>query len=264
MKANWKIALMCVATLAFVACKNDNPDDPEDPNGGGGKEPAGYVSPINVKDKSVADWDELDQTKVSVADMTAEPYYPGLKQLKVYSDGVYINYMLVIDPAIYSSHAGHPDGMHIYLDIDLSDETGGFFDSFADAAVDLMMEGPLFDESGVPVPYAPNLEQWVGPEGSAYLPSERDTNAKGSWEDSWSLINTIKGESQFIGEDIVEGRILVDYISTKFSPEGFGIGVDIQQGWETVGLLPQLDAAGENGEFIGRTNMLYVAFDKAE
>lgn len=263
MKANWKIALMCLTMVAFaVSCKPKN--QPTDP----GTTPStdsvpsvdpGYVSPINVKDNSVADWDALDQTKVAVANVTAEPYFSGLKQLKVYSDGIYINYMLVFDPTIYTSHVGAKDGMHIYMNIDNSAETGGFFDLFADAAVDLMFEGALFDDMGNAIPYAPTMYKWNGNEGG--LPSERDVK---DWDTDWEEVGSIKGESQMVGDNIIEGRLVVGLISDKFADEGFGIGFDIQQNWGEVGLLPQLDAQGEEGEFIGRTNMLFVPFDESE
>lgn len=235
----------------MVACNEKNP--PSGGGEGGGEEPTGYESPINVKDNSVADWDALDQSKVAVSNITAMPYWDGLKQVKVYSDGVYINYMLVYDPAKYTSHIGMADGMHIYLDVDLNDQTGGFFDSFADAAADIMMEGALYDDLGNPIPYSPTLHRWGGQEGG--LPSERI-----GW-DVWEPIRTMTGESQFVGDSIIEGRLLCDLISNDFSPEGFGFGVDLQQNWENIGMLPQLDAQGAEGEQIGRTNMLKVIFD---
>ena len=266
MKANWKIALMCLTMVAFaVSCNPKN--QPTDPSTTPSTDSVpsvdpGYVSPINVKDNSVADWDALDPTKVAVANVTAEPYFAGLKQLKVYSDGVYINYMLVFDPTIYTSHVGAKDGMHIYMNIDNSAETGGFFDLFADAAVDLMFEGELFDDQGNPVPYSPTMHRWVGQEGG--LPSERNCDAAGGWDVAWEAAGSVKGESQLIGNNIIEGRLVIGLISDKFAAEGFGIGFDIQQNWEGVGLLPQLDAQGEQGEFIGRTNMLFVPFDESE
>lgn len=267
MKANWKMALMCLTMVAFVACNPKNPatdpgtDPSKDTVPGGGDDP-GYVSPISVKDHSVADWDALDPTKVAVANVTAEPYFDGLKQLKVYSDGIYINYMLVFDPNIYKSHIGAKDGMHIYMNIDNSDATGGFFDLFADAAVDLMFEGELFDDQGNAVPYSPTMHRWVGQEGG--LPAERNADAAGGWDVAWEPAGSVKGESQIVGDNIIEGRLIVGLISDKFAAEGFGIGFDIQQNWGEVGLLPQLDAQGDEGEFIGRTNMLFVPFDESE
>ena len=259
MKANWKIALMCVATLAAVACNKKDKNEPEE-GGSGGGEPTGYVSPINVKDKSAADWDALDPNTVAIATVTAEPYFPALKELRVYSDGVYINYLLTYDPSEYTSHVGAKDGMHVYLNVDNTDETGGFFDLFADAAVDYMLEGALFDDSGSPIPYAPTLYKWMGQEGG--LPAERNVDDNGGWDVVWEAGGSVKGESQLIGNNMIEGRLLVDQISNKFAEEGFGIGIDIQQNWGGVGLLPQIDAQGEQGESIGRTNMLYVPFNE--
>ena len=259
MKANWKIALMCVATLAAVACSKKDKNDPEE-GGGGSSVPTGYVSPVNVKDKSAADWDALDSTKVAIAKLTAEPYYSALKELRVYSDGVYINYLLTYDPAEYTSHVGAKDGMHIYLNVDNTDETGGFYDLFADAAVDYMLEGALFDDFGSSIPYAPTLHKWVGQEGGQ--PIERDVDGNGGWDVVWEAGGSVKGESQLIGNNMIEGRLLVDQISNKFAEDGFGIGFDIQQNWGGAGLLPQIDAQGEQGEFIGRTNMLFVPFSE--
>ena len=260
MKANWKIALMCLTMVAFVACKDKNPATNPGTTPSTDSVPSvdpGYVSPINVKDNSVADWDALDPTKVAVANVTAEPYYDGLKQLKVYSDGVYINFILVFDPAKYVSHTPN-DALHMYLDVDHSDATGGFFDEFADAAADLMFEGSLFDDFGNPIPYSPSMYKWIGQEGGQ--PSERI-----GWEEGWGEpIGTVKGENQFVGDSIIEGRLIVGLISDKFAAEGFGIGFDLQQNFNSIGLLPQLDAQGEEGEFIGRTNMLFVPFDESE
>ena len=258
MKANWKIALMCFATLAFVACKNSKKsDEPTPPSPG--PDPS-YVSPIDVKDKSVADWDKLNQAKIAVANITAEPYWDGLKQLKVYADEVYIYYLLEYDPAQYTSHT-QADGMHVYFDMDNSDETGGFFDEFADAAADIMLEGPRWDDAtGTAISYMPTPYAWKGNAGPGTLPAERDVK---DWDADWEQAgNAVKGESQFVGDKYIEGRLLVDLIPGTFA-QTFGIGFDLQQNWNNIGLLPQLDAQGAEGEFIGRTNMLKVTFDKA-
>jgi len=264
MKANWKIALMCFATI-LVACEkkdaatNDNQGGSGE-GGGGGTTPSSYVAPLNVKDKSIADWDELDQSKVAVANITAEPYWDGLKQLKVYADEVYIYYLLEYDPAVYTSHVGKADGMHVYIDMDDSDETGGFFDEFADAAADIMLEGELYDDAGAAISYMPTPYSWKGTAGPGTLPSERDVK---DWDADWEEAGSaVKGESQFVGDKYIEGRLLIDLIPGTFDEERFGIGFDLQQNWNNIGLLPQLDAQGAEGEFIGRTNMLKVTFDK--
>lgn len=260
MKANWKIALMCFGTLAMVAC---NPNE----NGGNeGQEPSGYVNPINVKDNKIDDWNALKPAKVAVAEMPDAPYLSAMKLLKVYSDGIYLNFMMVVDKNEYASHIGHADGVHIYLDLDHSDATGGFYDLFADAAVDLMLEGPIFDDSGNPINYAPDICLWGGRTGGKAEERTVDIDGK-KWDQVWQKKNPIEAKSQFFEKDgdyIIEGQILIDYISNKFAEDGFGIGFDIQQGWQGIGLLPQLNATGDKGQFIGRTNMLYVPFDIPE
>ena len=250
MKTNWKIALMCLATIAMVACKKDkNPaTDPA-----GGVDPS-YVEKINVKDGSVADWEELDQTKVAVTNISPSPLWPALKQLKVYADEVYINYMLVFDPVLYESHTPS-DAMHIYMDVDHSNATGGFFDSFSDAGADLMFEGPLFDDLEMPIPYVPTAHKWIGPTGGT--PESR----VGDWKEVWEPAGTVSGSaSQFVGDNIIEGRLLIDLIPATFAADGFGIGFDLQQNWNNIGLLPQLNTP--NGTNVGRTTMLFVTFDK--
>lgn len=268
MKTNWKIALVCMTMLASIGCGNKNGGE-----GGSGavEPPSGYINPINVRDNSIADWDALDQSKVAKATVPDDPRLPAIKELRVYSDRIYLNYMLVVDPAEYPNHNGHQDGMHIFFDVDYNDATGGFYDLFSDAAVDVMTEGPLYDEAGTPIPYHPNVEKWVGPTGGR--PEDRITdNSPGedpdAWKRSWSLVaKDIDGKSQIFDKDgdlIIEGSILIDYISGNFADEGFGIGFEIQQGWAPVGLLPQVNAIGNMGELIGRTNMLYVPFDLSD
>lgn len=260
MKANWKIALMCFATI-LVACEkkdaatNDSQGGGNAGGGGGGDKPT-YVSPISVKDKSIADWDELDASKVAVSTITDMPLWPAIKQLKVYADEVYINYMLVIDPELYVSHTP-TDVMHIYMNSDNNTETGGFFDSFSDAGADLMFEAPLFDDMEYPISYSPTVHKWDGPQGKDGYSEEERT---GDWMVVWVASGTVKGESQFIGDSIIEGRLVVDLIPGGFADKEFGIGFDLQQNWENIGLLPQLNTP--NGINVGRTTMMYVKFDK--
>lgn len=260
MKANWKIALMCVTMVAFVSCNPKNPatNPGETPStdtvpgggqGGGGEEE--YTSPINVRDKSMADWDKLDPAKVAVATLPSDPLYTAIKKIMVYADNVYINYAVFYDPAEMVSRTPEGDGMHIYMDADNSDETGGYFDQFdaiGEGNTDLMFEGPIFDESGNGISYNPTVSAWAG-----------ELHGEG-WE--WELLpsgSTI-GASQFIGDSIIEGRLIKQYIPYEKWTDAFTIGFDIQQNWESVGLIPQGNTP--DGELIGRAKKLLVTFDK--
>ena len=243
MKTNWKIALMCLATIAFVACseKNQPIDEIID---------SSYVSPISVSDNSVADWDSLPAKYVAVSTIAENALWDGVKMVKVYADKVYINWMMVYDPAKYVKHR-EVDVMHLFMDIDHDETTGGYFDLFQDACADLMFEGPLFNEAGA-INYSPAVSEWVG-----------EVNGEG-WENNWNQIAaTIKGQSQFVGDSIIEARILRDNIpyKKKFNKEGFGFGITLTQNFEpaAVGFLPQ----GNNidGDKIGRKDMLFVPFN---
>lgn len=261
MKFNWKVALVCFATIAMIACKKDSKDEPSNSGtnvnpdttavdttgGGGGGE---YVSPISIKDKSIADWDKLDPAKVAIAEAPNDPLYTALKKIMVYADNVYINYVLIFDPAEITSRTPN-DGVHIYMNADNSDETGGYWDQFAPehmGNVDLMFEGPIFDDAGAKISYNPNVSAWAG-----------ELNGEG-WE--WEVLPSGSniGASQFVEEGIIEGRLIKQYIPWNKWADAFEIGFDMQQNWESVGLLPQANTP--DGEKIGRAEKLLVTFDK--
>ncbi len=245
MKTNWKVALMCLATIAMVACGDKNP-----PEGGGDGPDADYEAPIKVNDQSIADWDQLDQAKISEAVVPATPLYPALKKARVYADSVCIFYQLEFDPAQMVSHTD-ADALHIYINADNSDETGGYWDQFAPERkgdVDFMFEVHIWDGEGA-VQFATNYEYWSGP-----------TNGEGwTWTPNLEVSPKVSS-AQFVGGNIIEGRLVLELIPFKFNNVAFTIGFDIQQNWESVGLLPQANTP--NGEQIGRAEKLLVTFDK--
>ena len=242
MKLNWTIALMCAATLSFVACKDKN--EPEDDG-----LDVEYSAKISVNDQSIADWDSLKAENVYVSKITPNPLYDGLHMVKVYADEVYINWMMVFDPKKYVQHRD-VDQMHVFLDIDHSTKTGGYFDLFQDACADLMFEGAIYN-AGAPVPYSPSVYEWKG-----------EVNGI-DWE-NWSLLATMVGESQIVNDSTLEARLMIEKIpgKDKFSKEGFGFGVTLTQNFEpaAVGYLPQGDSP--DGENLGRLNLLSVKFTK--
>lgn len=248
MKTNWKIALMCITMLAVIACKPKNPA--EQPGGEGGESMFDYIPPIAINDKSVADWDKLDKSKVSEATCANLPYFPGLKKMKVYADSVCIFYMLEYDPQEMASHTD-VDGMHIYINADNNTETGGFWDLFAPinkGDVDIMFEGALWDADGNEFSYTPTFSTWSG-----------QTNGEGWLWAEKPVSNKVAG-SQLVGDNIIEGRLVLELIPFTFDKVAFEIGVDIYQNFESVGLLPQGDRP--DGDHIGRAKKLYVKFDK--
>ena len=256
MKLNWRIALCALATVVMVACKDKK--EVTDPGTDPGtqtedttkQQPTDYTSPIKINDKSIADWDKLDQSKVAVAKLPNDPLYTALKEIRVYADQVYINYIVIFDPEEMISHTPL-DVMHIYMNADNSDETGGYWDQF-DAPdqgnTDLMFEGPIWGDNSEQISYNPAVSVWAGAlNGEGWLWEEVD--AAGSL-----------GASQFVEDGIIEGRLIRQYIPWNKWTDAFEIGFDIQQNYESVGLLPQGNTP--NGELIGRARKLYVTFDK--
>lgn len=246
MKLNWTIALMCVATLTFVACKDKN-----QPDSGGDEPDVEYTPLISVTDKSIADWDKIDPSNVAVSKITPNALWGGVHMVKVYADEVYINWVMVFDPKKYEKHRD-VDGMHLFMDVDHSKTTGGYFDLFQDACADLMFEGSLYN-AGAPINYAPSVYKWQG-----------EVNGEGweGWGDN-TPIGTVKGESQFVNDSTLEARIMIENIpggKKQFNEEGFGFGITLTQNFQpdAVGFLPQGDTP--DGEHIGRLDMLFVKF----
>jgi len=201
---------------------------------------------ISAQDQTISDWDALPSEYVFESTCPENALWDGLKKIRVYADNEYINFILVYDPSKYVKHRP-VDAMHIFMDADNDSNTGGYFDLYADADADLMFEGSLFDDQGVAINYNPSVNEWSG-----------DVNGEG-WE--WTVIlGYIKAESQFIGDNIIEGRLKKSSIPWSYWKDQFGIGFALSQDWDMaeVGFLPQGNSP--DGELIGRTNKLKVTF----
>lgn len=248
MKVNWKLALLCLATLTMVACGDKNPAEYSDDDEG-----SDYESPIKINDHSIADWDALDPAKVAVSEITNDPLYTALKKIKVYADHVYINFILFYDPNEWKA-LSEEDFLHIYMNADNNDETGGYWDQF-DAPnqgnTDLMFEGVVWDAEGTTFSYnLPTVNKWAG-----------EPNDEG-WK--WEVLPTTGtvANTQIVEPGILEGRLTKKFIPFDKWTSAFEIGFDIQQNHESVGLLPQINTP--DGEHIGRSRKLYVEFDMSQ
>lgn len=243
MKANWKIALMCIATLAFVACENKNG------GGGGGNDPdpePEYEKAISVSDNSLADWDALPAEFVVSAVCPEDAAMLGLKSVKVYADQYYIFIQVEPNADDVTDLAWVP--FHVYIDTDNSDATGGYGDEFADANADILLEGAVFGNEDAKtfaeaaIPYGPAVFYWWGEVGASGW-DWTDPSVEHSADDGWGAIiaeGNLQGTtSQFVNGKI-EIEIMRELVPTKagWSETEFGIGFDIQQNWSSVGILP--------------------------
>ena len=266
MKANWKIALMCLATLAMVACKDKN--QPVGPGGGGeggGGEEEEYVNPISVSDNSAADWNALPTEYVVSATCPADAPLTGLKSVKVFADEVYINILIEYDPEDITDLSWVP--FHVYLNVDNSDATGGYGDQFLDANTDILLEGGIFGE-GNPISYNPAVFKWWGEVGENGWLWKDPAIGEGDASNFWGAIigegQANIGASQLLAGNKIEIQLLRELIPSGNAPgwseNEFGIGFDIQQNWESAGILPLVSPTDTNAN--GHTNKLQVKIKK--
>ena len=211
-----------------------------------GSTPPAEIPEIDVTDGSLADWDALPAEYVVSAVCPEGAALLGLKSVKVYATEMYIN--ILVEPNMDDIQDLSWVPFHVYLDIDNSDETGGYGDEFTDANADILCETAVFADE--PIAYNPAVFKWWGEVGGS------------GWE--WTDPSTTHDETDFWGAIIGEGQLPVgnsQYVDGKFeiqllrellgtvhpmSEEAFGIGFDIQQNWSSVGILPIGEDTEEN------------------
>lgn len=210
----------------------------------GGVTPPAGVPEISVTDNSLADWEALPKDKVVSYECPEGASLLGLKGVAVYATEMYIS--ILVEPNMDDITDLSWVPFHVYIDADNSDATGGYGDEFADANCDILCETGLWAE-GEPYNYNPGVYRWWGEVGAD------------GW-DYWTDPSVTHDASDFWGAIIGEGQLPVgasEYVDGKFeiqllrellatvpasgftmNNEEFGIGFDIQQNWNSVGILP--------------------------
>lgn len=262
MKANWKIALMCIATIAFVACKGKNTPTPPDVD-----PDEDFVSKVSVKDNSIAEWATLPAEFVASTTCPEEAALDALVSAKVYADKVYINILVEYDPEQIVDREW--PSFHVYLDADNSDATGGYSDEFLDANSEVLLETAIF-ANGEPHNYNPAVFRWWGEVGGAGWAWTEHWTEEGYYQDGdglkWGAIigedESPIGNSQIIDDKYIEIQLLRELIPADggWNEDQFGIGFDIQQNWTSVGVLP-IGVIGDDN-VTGHANKLKVNIDK--
>ena len=207
---------------------------------------------ISVTDNSIEDWDALPKDLVASCECPDAAAYLGLKGAAVYADEVYINVLVEYDPDEITDRAWTP--FHFYFNTDNSDETGGYGDQWNDANTDILMEGAVFaapeeGAEGAPCAYEPEVFAWTGEVGGT------------GWSWEGLTIAAPFCTSQHVG-NFIEFKMIRELIPTTagWNDSEFGIGFDIQQSWESVGILPIEAATDENPN--GHTVKLQVKINK--
>lgn len=211
---------------------------------GGVTPPPADIPEIDVTDGSLADWDALPAEYVVSAVCPENAALLGLKSVKVYATEMYIS--ILVEPNMDDIVDLEWVPFHVYLDVDNSDLTGGYGDEFTDANADLLCETAIF-ASGEPYSYNPAVFKWWGEVGGSGWSWKDPAIGEGDASNYWGAMI---GEGQLpVGNsEYVDGKfeiqLLRELLATAcwegvtLSNEEFGIGFDIQQNWESVGILP--------------------------
>ena len=217
----------------------------------GGVTPPAEIPEIKVDDNSLADWDALPAEFVASAVCPENAALLGLKSVKVYATEMYIN--ILVEPNMEDITDLEWVPFHVYIDLDNSDATGGYGDEFTDANADILCESAIFS-AGEPYAYNPAVFKWWGEVGADGW-NWTDPSVEHDGSDFWGAII---GEGQLpVGNsEYVDGKfeiqLLRELLATvpasgfTMNNEEFGIGFDIQQNWNSVGILPIGEDTEEN------------------
>lgn len=228
------LAMTASILMVSVSCNKNNDDDEEE-----GGEDTEYVAPIKI-DGEFADWAKLDGTKIASATCDKDATKTALKLVKVYADPVYVFVYFEWDKDQIShkpeSSAGAGDNedvpFHCYINTDGDASTGGYGDQFSDACTELLFEGFIYPGGASIGSYEPGVFEWTG-----------DVNGTG-W--SWNDLGEFNGLCAGAGiEGKYEFQIARELMPKKLA-DNFSIGFDIQQSWDSVGILPNSHVTDEN------------------
>ena len=224
------------------------------------------VPEISVTDGSLADWEALPKDKVFSCECPEGAALLGLKGVAVYATEMYISILVEPDMEEITDLSWVP--FHVYIDLDNSDLTGGYGDEFADANCDILCETGLWAE-GEPCVYNPGVYRWWGEVGADGWDYWTDPSTTHDASDGWGAI-IAEGALPVGASELVDGKfeiqLLRELLATvpasgfTMNNEEFGIGFDIQQNWNSVGILPCASPTEENPS--GKAAKLKVKINK--
>ena len=226
------MSLLAVAAIICVSCGKDpkptpGPDGPDDPTPEPEPEPT-YVAPITI-DGDFSDWAKLDASKMCIATCAAEPAWSALKVMKIYMDEVYMFVYFEYDDSQLPDKSDVQG--HVYFDSDCDDTTGGCNNQFIPGCIEYMGEGHFYRSDAVSS-FDPSISAWIG------------EPLAGGWD--WETVYP-SGSGIFNG-DGGNGKYEMAMLREMFPELGdeFGFGMDIQQTWNSVGVLPNAELNDEN------------------
>lgn len=233
--------MMALAAVFVLSCNKpeDNKKTDKKDNQEKQEEEPDYEPPIKI-DGDFSDWQKIDASKMCIAECAPDSPWKGLTTLKVFMDEMYMFvYFEFVDASI-------PDKSdvqcHIYIDADNNPETGGCNNQFMPGCIEYMGEGHIF-RSDAFSSFDPSLSVWVG------------EPLAGGWD--WEELIP-SGSGLFTGEgsgNAYEMAMMRSGIADL--GDVFGFGMDIQQGWASVGVLP--NASIDEYNTTGKAALLVVS-----
>ena len=187
------------------------------------------AEPLVKIDGDFSDWDNLDESQVAVSTCDPEANWTALKTMKVYVDANAVYVLLEFDPDQIWVRDWVP--VHIFLDADSDDATGGYGDQYTTPTMEWCLEGAIYAESEF-CSYDAMLYHWTGMVGDSGW----------CWDDC--LYNGFTSGAGY--GDKYEIAIHKELCQDIQFAVTFGIGVDIQQNWMSVGVLPNAACTDDN------------------
>ena len=202
-----------------------------------------YQGSITV-DGDFSDWDELSANDCYTVRCAPDTYYTALKEMKVYDNPFYIYIYIQFDPdqLDYSNVS-----MHIAFNSDGNIHTGGY-NWWSDMCIDYMLESFIYlDNQSCPF------------ESGIWAFGDEPNSPFWDW-------NEVVDPASGLGRSCVNGdryelalskAVLMNW--GVHLAQTYGIGIDIERDWSTVGVLPNTDATDYNPK--GAAPMLYIGPD---
>ena len=239
--------LAMIAMICFVSCtkgnddnkqnNNNNNNQSEQPNQNGNENQGGNEIATITIDGTFEDWAALADGTYSKTYGDEDATHPVLTHCKVYATAEYIYVYFEYDKdAIEHEPDVEHVPFHCYINTDGDESTGGFADEFSDACTDLLLEGFIYPDGAEIGSYDPTAYAWTGePNGSGWGWGDDILPEGGACQGAG-----IEGKYEFQIE-----RAVLAGIGFPVADE-FSIGFDIQQSWDSVGILPNAAPSEDN------------------
>ena len=200
-------------------------------------------------DGDFSDWEAIDQSKLSIAKCAYDAPRTALRMMKAFADEdyIYIYFEWDQDQIYHEPNVEHVP-LHVYLNTDGDESTGGCGGQWSDLCTDVLLEGFIYPDGASVGSYDPNAYYWSG-----------ETNAEGwSWDE---LLG--EGEGLCLGAghsgkyELLINRSILASAGYPVA-DVFSLGIDIQQSWDSVGILPNANITESNPKGLAKMLPVYT------